>query len=202
MSDREPIFTAIRKALEPLQQRTPMPEWDDAMVLCRPSQPYPNLTAQFADKLAFANSQFFDDRQALAAYLRDSKSTFGYCDPALAEHFSQLEGITFDTEWDRSKVDAYAFGITAATAGIAESGTIMLRDQDTSSRLAALAPWQHIAVLRETDIVASIAEAIQRFGDDPCICFATGPSKTADVEGILIEGVHGPGIQIAYLIRD
>ena len=35
---------------------------------------------------------------------------------------------------------------------------------------------------------------------DPNIIWVTGPSKTADVEGILIEGVHGPGIQIALLV--
>ena len=36
-------------------------------------------------------------------------------------------------------------------------------------------------------------------GDSPNIMWCTGPSKTADVEGILIEGVHGPGEQIALL---
>jgi L-lactate utilization protein LutC len=34
----------------------------------------------------------------------------------------------------------------------------------------------------------------------PNIIWCTGPSKTADVEGILIEGVHGPGEQIALLV--
>jgi L-lactate dehydrogenase complex protein LldG len=37
-------------------------------------------------------------------------------------------------------------------------------------------------------------------GSDPNIIWCTGPSKTADVEGILIEGVHGPGVQIALLV--
>ena len=37
-------------------------------------------------------------------------------------------------------------------------------------------------------------------GNDPNTIWVTGPSKTADVEGILIEGVHGPGAQIALLL--
>ena len=37
-------------------------------------------------------------------------------------------------------------------------------------------------------------------GDSSNIVWATGPSKTADVEGILIEGVHGPGEEIALLV--
>jgi len=32
------------------------------------------------------------------------------------------------------------------------------------------------------------------------VIWCTGPSKTADVEGILIEGVHGPGQQIALVV--
>jgi hypothetical protein len=35
---------------------------------------------------------------------------------------------------------------------------------------------------------------------DPNVIWCTGPSKTADVEGILIEGVHGPGVQVALFV--
>ena len=201
-NDRDTIFAAIRAALAPLPNRADNPEWDDELIVCKPAQAFDSLKAQFADKLVFASSRYYDSLDALAVFLKEENSTFGYCDPALAKHFETLDGITFDTEYDDSKINEYTFGITKASAGIAESGTIMLKDSDTSARLAALAPWIHIAALEESDIIESIPEAIKRFGDDPSIVFATGPSKTADVEGILIEGVHGPGIQIAFVLPE
>lgn len=65
---------------------------------------------------------------------------------------------------------------------------------------AALSPWTHIALLAESSIHRTIPEAIASLGDSPNIIWATGPSKTADVRGILIEGVHGPGEQIALCL--
>ncbi|MGD7651824.1 MAG: LutC/YkgG family protein [Verrucomicrobiales bacterium] len=199
-SDRDAIFSSIRKALEPIKNPAPMPEWDTELVISRPSGEFASLKDQFENKLKFASARFMDSVDALGEFLKAEGVTIGYCDPALAGRFAGLEGVEIETEYDEAKIDVYGFGITRATAGIAESGTIMLRDQDTSARLAALAPWIHVAVIDEKDIVATIPDAIERFGDDPSIIFCTGPSKTADVEGILIEGVHGPGIQVALVI--
>jgi L-lactate dehydrogenase complex protein LldG len=201
MSDREKIFSAIRAALEPLPERTAKPEWDDSMVVCNPSGEFESLKAQFADKLVFASGVYFDSIEELGAFLIKEGSTFGYCDPALAKLLEGIDGISFDTEFDDAKINDYTFGMTQASAGIAESGTIVLKDGVTSARLGALAPWIHIAVIKEADILPHIPSAIERFGDDPSIIFATGPSKTADVEGILIEGVHGPGIQVGLVLK-
>lgn len=201
MSDRDKIFSAIRAALDPLPERTAKPEWDDSLIVCNPSGAFDSLKEQFAAKLTAASGRFFDQVEALSAFLIEEGSTFGYCDPALASLLEGTEGITFDTDFDEARINDYTFGLTRASAGIAESGTIMLKDSVTSARLGALAPWIHIAVIDEADILGTIGEAIRRFGDDPSIIFATGPSKTADVEGILIEGVHGPGIQAALVMH-
>lgn len=199
-SDREKIFSAIRAALDPLPERTAKPEWERELVICNPSGEFNSLKEQLADKLASASSRYCDSMEQLAETLKSEDSLFGYCDPELAPLFEKIEGITFETEYDVGKVNDYTFGITKASTAIAESGTIMLKDEDTSSRMGALTPWIHIAVIKESDIVATIPDAIERFGDDPSIVFCTGPSKTADVEGILIEGVHGPGIQIGFIV--
>jgi len=79
-----------------------------------------------------------------------------------------------------------------AVGAIAETGSVILSDASTSRRLGALAPWVHVAVLRREEVFRNVAQAVALLGDDPNIIWATGPSKTADVEGILIEGVHGP----------
>jgi len=98
--------------------------------------------------------------------------------------------------YERAAVDEIQFGITRAAGVIAETGTIVLTDRLTSNRLGALAPWIHIAAVPSQAIHRSVADGIDAFGDDPNIVWVTGPSKTADVEGILIEGVHGPGEQV------
>jgi L-lactate dehydrogenase complex protein LldG len=93
-----------------------------------------------------------------------------------------------------------ARGCGRAAGAIAETGTIILDDARTSRRLAAVAPWIHVAVFGPAQIHAHVINAIAALGDDPNVIWCTGPSKTADVEGILIEGVHGPGEQIALIV--
>jgi len=138
----------------------------------------------------------------LVALLEKNNWRRGYCDPALWPRFEAAfpAGFTVATTYDRTRVDDYDFGITAAAGAIAETGTLVLTDGGTSSRLAALAPWVHVAVLSREQIHLDIVAALAALPADPNIIWVTGPSKTADVEGILIEGVHGPGVQVALLV--
>jgi len=205
--DREKIFRAIDNALAPLKERTPYPEWEDALpVSTQAPEAGDDLWACFAKKFKEANGTPLKGSTELAAFLRDAGVKKGYCDPAFAkklEASEALQGVTIETTFDRAQVDTYDFGITLAEGAIAESGTIILTDRSTSSRLAALAPWMHIALIRPESLFRVTLEALQKCpADDPSTVWVTGPSKTADVEGILIEGVHGPGVQIACLLPE
>jgi L-lactate dehydrogenase complex protein LldG len=139
---------------------------------------------------------------ALTAHLRAGGWLHGYCDPLLWPRLAPQFGSEFQVEFafERSRVDDYAFGITRAAGAIAESGTIILNDATTSRRLGALAPWVHVAVVERADLFPDLPAAIAALGTDRNVIWCTGPSKTADVEGILIEGVHGPGVQIALVM--
>jgi L-lactate dehydrogenase complex protein LldG len=155
----------------------------------------------FKERLQLVGGRAFDDTDALVAWLKAEGHVHGYCDPALWPKLSAAfgTGFTVETSFDRKHVDDYQFGITRAVGAIAETGSIILKDATTSSRLGALAPWVHIALVSKQQIFPDLISAVTALGDDPNIIWCTGPSKTADVEGILIQGVHGPGVQIALL---
>jgi L-lactate dehydrogenase complex protein LldG len=201
-TDREAILSRVRGALAPLPQRAPLPDWDPALAKSRALLGDRDLLAVFAERIKACNGLALTDPAELVQHLKTGGWTRGYCDPALWPQLKANFGpeFTVSTEYDRTRVDDYAFGITRAVGGIAESGTIILDDATTSRRLAALAPWVHVAVLSRSQIFATIADAAHALGDDQNIIWATGPSKTADIEGILIEGVHGPGAQIALVL--
>ncbi len=200
-SARDTILKRVNDALAPLPERAPLPDWDRDLVHVRESAipATTDLWALFGERLQAVNGQPIDDVAALVNLLRDNGWLHGYCDPALWPELQSAfdDAFTVETTFDRTRVDDYTFGITAAAGAIAETGTLILSDNTTSTRLAALAPWAHIAVIRPAQIHPDIPAALADMPADPNLIWVTGPSKTADVEGILIEGVHGPGRQIA-----
>jgi len=200
--DRETIMARVHGALAPLKDRAGMPDYDDGIELARKRAGAADPMAEFADRLKAVNGEVVADPAALSAALRNRGWTRGYCDPELwprmEPHFGA--GFTVETRFDRSRVDDYQFGITRGAGAIAETGTIILNDATTSSRLGALAPWAHVAVIPRAKLYSDLPAAVAALGQDPNVVWCTGPSKTADVEGILIEGVHGPGAQIALFV--
>jgi len=200
-SDRDLVMARIRSALGSLTRRTPPPDFADDVATARPARGGKTSMEAFAEQLALARGRLFTDARALAVCLRAEGATRGYCDPALLDDLGPRVSppLALDVTLDRTRIDDYAFGITRAAGAIAETGTVILNDATTSRRLGALAPWIHVAVVEAADIHRTVADAIRALGTDPYVVWCTGPSKTADVEGILIEGVHGPGEQVVLV---
>ncbi len=201
-TSREQILGRVKAALAPLPQRAARPDWERELVILRQARGPTDAWALFAERMMAVNGTPLTSVAGLVALLEKGGWKHGYCDPALWPQLAAAfpPGFTVETTYDRKRVDDYAFGITAAAGAIAETGTLILTDRGTSSRLGALAPWVHVAVLRRGQIFPDIPAAVAALPNDPNIIWVTGPSKTADVEGILIEGVHGPGRQVALLV--
>lgn len=198
-ADRDLILGRVRDALAPLPQRAALPDWDGELVLLREARAVTDAWALFAERLLAVHGVPLTAAGDLVALLAENDWTHGTCDPTLwptlAPHFPT--DFTVETTFERSRVDEYQFGITRAVGAIAETGTIILDDRTSFSRLAALAPWVHVALVDPETIFHDLTQAVAALGADPNVIWCTGPSKTADVEGILIEGVHGPGVQVA-----
>lgn len=113
-----------------------------------------------------------------------------------------LQQATFDDLYDCD------LGITGVQAALAETGTMVMSSADQQGRGLSLVPADHLAVVKASQILpdmidywASIAGKVAK--DLPSsIAFITGPSKTADIEGVLITGVHGPSRVVVLVVED
>jgi len=80
-------------------------------------------------------------------------------------------------------------GITTALCAVVETGSVLLAAGSGKARLASLAPPVHIVLVR--DIVPSLDDIFAKLPDRTSVV-VTGTSRTADIEGVLVRGVHGP----------
>lgn len=200
---RAAIFRKLDAATAAIKVKAARPHYDAALTHAAAKLAGSDMLDIFASNMAAVNGRTMRSVAELLAFLTESSQRHGYCDPALYERIGAplaAAGLTVETTYERGRYDDYQFGITRASGAIAESGTLILDDDGTSRRLAALAPWVHVAVLERAAIHRTIADALAALGGSSSIIWVTGPSKTADVEGILIEGVHGPGEQIALVL--
>lgn len=102
---------------------------------------------------------------------------------------------------EESKARAFSadIGITGVDYAIAETGTVVLHPRSGLSRLVSLAPPTHVAVLRPGEVLDSLDELFAMERNDflngelaGSMNLISGPSKTADIEGTTVTGIHGP----------
>lgn len=123
--------------------------------------------------------------QAIIEYLQSKDIQKIYLQPnVLEEALLHQAGIDFTHEPDPT----LTVGVTKAWVGLADTGSILEADDEL---LGSLLPEIHIAVLRSSDILPSLPDAISMVKGKNAV-FITGPSRTADIEMTLTIGVHGP----------
>jgi L-lactate dehydrogenase complex protein LldG len=110
-------------------------------------------------------------------------------------------------QWKDELFDAVDAGVTAAEAGIADTGTLVLRPGAHEPRTLSLVPPLHVAVLRASRLYPGLPAALGAVtaaqDDMPTnLLLVTGPSKTADIQQVLAFGAHGPKALIIVLVND
>jgi L-lactate dehydrogenase complex protein LldG len=85
------------------------------------------------------------------------------------------------------------FAIVRASFGVAETGSVLLSDADLHVNAVAYLAQHLIVLLDPADIVVNLHHAYRRpeFRERHYVSFHTGPSATADIEGVLIHGAQG-----------
>ncbi len=110
---------------------------------------------------------------------------------------------TAESREEAARLRASAFetdvGITGSDYAIAETGTVVIHPRRGLSRLISLAPPRHVAVVRKGTVLPSLDELFllereaQASGTlASSMNLITGPSRTGDIEAVIVTGIHGP----------
>lgn len=97
--------------------------------------------------------------------------------------------------------------ITGCEFLVARTGTIVMSAAQQSGRTVSVYAPIHICIAYTNQLVYDIKDVLQLLkekytGNIPSlITFATGPSRTADIEKTLVTGVHGPKEVYCFLVE-
>ena len=109
----------------------------------------------------------------------------------------------------REQVTASYIGVTSADFCLADTATLVMRSRPAEARSVSLLPSIHVAVIRKEQILSDMKElyALLKFDPDTRgeglphhMVMISGPSKTADIELVMVHGAHGPRALYLYVI--
>jgi L-lactate dehydrogenase complex protein LldF len=103
---------------------------------------------------------------------------------------------------DRATAAAAGVGVSTCAALVAETGSILLLHGAPEDRVASLLPPVHVVLARRDLVIESLEQALaaRDASQAPASTLVTGPSRTADIEKVLILGMHGPRRVVLVLV--
>jgi len=109
----------------------------------------------------------------------------------------------------RKMIDAY-IGVTSADFCLADTATLVMKSRPKEARAVSLLPAIHVAVIRKEQMLTNLKELYALLKYDPDtrepgllphhMVLVSGPSKTADIELVMVHGAHGPRALYLYVI--
>ena len=218
MSERENILGRIREALK-VEAHTPGAHggshatFDPKISTPRKWLPKVGDTvdeqlALFAKNSAELKTDFqllksADEARAAIVALRDQEKwqrvaghsgdlTNAICPPL------NLPLLRTDKAYDVHALEACDAGISECDALIAQTGSVLVTNRSAGGRALSVLPPHHVVLARREQLVADLPAAFellkQKYAANypSMISFITGPSRTGDIERILVLGAHGP----------
>lgn len=205
-SARDAILARIRKATGPLRGSHPFA--DAPAVEGAAQTDAPALLAQrLADYGVTVHRATAADLPALVRDLVAARQGGPIVVPAALPEAWRPPGALLDDDLPTATLDNAAGVVTACTVASAANGAIMLNaGPDQGRRALTLLPDYHLCIVREEQVVMSVAEAMARLLPEPGhhapITIFAGPSATSDIELNRVAGVHGPRRLEVIIVQD
>jgi L-lactate dehydrogenase complex protein LldG len=103
-----------------------------------------------------------------------------------------------DRPYNVEELESCDVGVTECDALIAQTGSVLVTTRSAGGRALSVLPPHHVVLARRDQLIADLPEAFallkKKYGANypSFISFITGPSRTGDIERILVLGAHGP----------
>ena len=136
----------------------------------------------------------------------------------IAAHSGELSGaaarqlglpvLKTDGGFDPNELESCDAGISECDALIAQTGSVLLTNRSAGGRALSVLPPHHVVIARRRQLVADLPAAFEllqrKYADNPpsMISLVTGPSRTGDIERILVLGAHGPKRLTIFCLQD
>lgn len=204
---KENILKKIRKALShstPL----PFPKSEGNESVFQPSSQEKEV--EFAEQFSKLQGRFIYciNRQELAFQLSSLVKKMDwkkvYC---LEDKLLQSAGVQLEDRIVTTGIADCDVSITGCECLVARTGSVVMSAAQPSGRITSVYAPVHICIAYTDQLVYDVKDALQLVKDKygsklpSLITFATGPSRTADIEKTLVVGVHGPKEAYVFLVE-
>jgi L-lactate dehydrogenase complex protein LldG len=207
-SAKENILKKIREALS---EPTPVPFLQSEGNSFVFNPPHDDLGVIFAEAFGKLDGRFVycESMAECGATLNGLLAQAGlkkiFCSEEHLRGRLQQAGVT--TPWYLGLPDCDA-SITTCECLVARTGTMVLSSTPEQGRTSSVYAPIHICIAYTSQLIYDTREALlwlkEKYdGQLPSlISFATGPSRTADIEKTLVKGIHGPKEVFCFLVED
>jgi L-lactate dehydrogenase complex protein LldG len=206
-ASKENILKKIRKALSD-STPIPFPQSEGNSSVFKPS--VGELELQFAEEFTGLLGKFVfcldHDELSVKLFelLKHKELTKLFCsEPSLRSILSTGNTKPFPVT---TTLEECQVSITSCECLVARTGSIVLSAAQQNGRTASVYAPIHICIAYTNQLVYDIKDALQLVKEKypqnfpSLLTFATGPSRTADIEKTLVVGVHGPKEVYVFLI--
>ena len=101
-------------------------------------------------------------------------------------------------EYDVKNLESCDAGISGCDALVAQTGSVLVSSLSAGGRALSVLPPHHVVLATRAQLLSDLPSAFallkSRYAPDypSFFSFITGPSRTGDIERILVLGAHGP----------
>lgn len=110
-----------------------------------------------------------------------------------------LELFSTDEPFDPHDLETCDVGISGCEALIAQTASVLVTSKSSGGRALSVLPPHHVVIATKEQMLGSMVDGFrllhEKYGPHGWPSFSsfiTGPSRTADVERVLVLGAHGP----------